>query len=70
MASGDGSVGSTASKEGKQLGCRYAWCAGALPLDDRLGNWYVVTPRGKQLSVVGRLSLAFLHEHVELLESS
>jgi DNA-binding transcriptional LysR family regulator len=30
-------------------------------------SWYVVWPRGKQLSVVGRTFLEFLHQHVELL---
>jgi DNA-binding transcriptional LysR family regulator len=30
-------------------------------------HWYVVTPRGKQLSVVARTFLAFLHAHIELL---
>jgi DNA-binding transcriptional LysR family regulator len=30
-------------------------------------SWYVVWPRGKQLSVVARTFLVFLHEHAELL---
>jgi DNA-binding transcriptional LysR family regulator len=30
-------------------------------------SWYVVWPKGKQLSVVTRTFLMFLHEHVELL---
>jgi DNA-binding transcriptional LysR family regulator len=30
--------------------------------------WYVVRPKGKQLSVVARTFLEFLHSHVELLE--
>jgi DNA-binding transcriptional LysR family regulator len=30
--------------------------------------WYVVTPRGKQLSVVAQTFLEFLHAHVKLLE--
>lgn len=30
-------------------------------------HWYVVTPRGKQLSVVARTFVEFLHEHVRLL---
>jgi DNA-binding transcriptional LysR family regulator len=30
-------------------------------------SWYVVWPRGKQLSVVARTFLEFLHQHVELL---
>jgi DNA-binding transcriptional LysR family regulator len=30
-------------------------------------SWYVVWPRGKQLSVVARTFLVFLHEHVEML---
>jgi DNA-binding transcriptional LysR family regulator len=33
-------------------------------------HWYVVTPRGKQLSVVAQTFLDFLHEHVKLLEPS
>ena len=32
--------------------------------------WFVVWPRGKQLSVVAKTFLAFLHEHVELLAVS
>jgi DNA-binding transcriptional LysR family regulator len=31
-------------------------------------SWYVVTPRGKQLSVVAQTFLEFLRAHVELLE--
>ena len=30
-------------------------------------SWYVVWPKGKQLSVVARTFLVFLHEHAELL---
>jgi DNA-binding transcriptional LysR family regulator len=30
--------------------------------------WYVVRPKGKQLSVVAQTFLEFLHSHVELLE--
>jgi DNA-binding transcriptional LysR family regulator len=31
-------------------------------------SWYVVTPRGKQLSVVAQTFLEFLHTHIKLLE--
>lgn len=31
-------------------------------------HWYVVKPRGKQLSVVAEIFLEFLHEHVQWLE--
>ncbi len=32
-------------------------------------HWYVVTPSGKQLSVVAQTFLDFLHDHVKLLEA-
>jgi DNA-binding transcriptional LysR family regulator len=31
-------------------------------------HWYVVTPRGKQLSVVANTFIDYLHEHIRLLE--
>jgi DNA-binding transcriptional LysR family regulator len=30
--------------------------------------WYVVTPRGKQLSVVAKTFIDYLHEHIKMLE--